>query len=75
MHDGARLDDRVAREVMSASPISIDEFATADEAIGIMRNALVRHLPVTREGRLVGFVTAADLIAHLLKNYPAPDVA
>jgi CBS domain-containing protein len=75
LHDGGRLDDRLARDVMSKEPISIDEFATADEAIGMMRNALIRHLPVTRDGKLVGIVTAADLIEHLLKSYPAPDVA
>ena len=75
MHDEKRLDAMVASDVMTANPISIDEFATADEAIGVMRNALIRHLPVTREGRLVGIVTAADLIRHLLKNYPEPEVA
>jgi len=75
LHDGGRLDGRLAREAMDAKPISIDEFATVDEAIGLMRNALVRHLPVTRNQRLVGLVTASDLIRHLLKNYPEPDVA
>lgn len=75
LHDEKRLDSMVAREVMTADPISIDEFATADEAIGLMRNALIRHLPVTREGRLVGMLTAADLIRHLLQTYPAPEVA
>jgi signal-transduction protein with cAMP-binding, CBS, and nucleotidyltransferase domain len=75
LHDEKRLDGMVAQDVMTADPISIDEFATADEAIGLMRNAMIRHLPVTREGRLVGMVTAADLIRHLLKNYPEPDVA
>ncbi len=75
LHEGGRLDQRVARDVMSTEPISIDEFATVDEVIGVMRNALLRHLPVTREGRLVGFVTAADLIRHLMKGYPAPEVA
>jgi len=40
-----------------------------------MRNAAIRHLPVTREGRIVGMVTAGDLIRHLLKNYPEPEVA
>ena len=75
LHDEKRLDGMTARDVMTPDPISIDEFATADEAIGLMRNALIRHLPVTREGRLVGMVTAADLIRHLLKNYPSPDVA
>lgn len=75
LHDEKRLDTMVASDVMTSDPISIDEFATAEEAIGVMRNALIRHLPVTREGRLVGIVTAADLIRHLLKNYSSPDVA
>ena len=75
LHDGGRLDGRVARDTMDAEPISIDEFATVDEAIGLMRNAPVRHLPVTRNQRLVGLVTASDLIRHLLKNYPEPEVA
>ena len=75
LHDEKRLDGMVARDIMTADPISIDEFTTADEAIGLMRNALMRHLPVTRQGRLVGMVTAADLIRHLLKTYPEPEVA
>jgi CBS domain-containing protein len=75
LRDGARLDGRLARDAMDAKPISIDEFATVDEAIGLMRNARVRHLPVTRNRRLVGLVTASDLIRHLLKDYPEPDVA
>jgi CBS domain-containing protein len=74
-HDGGKLEGKLVREVMSVVPIAIDEFATADEAIGVMRNALIRHLPVTREGKLVGILTASDLIRHLLKSYPAPDVA
>src|SRR5690348_12805999 len=61
MHDEKRLDAMIVRDVMTTDPISIDEFATADEAIGLMRNAAIRHLPVTREGRLVGMVTAGDL--------------
>jgi CBS domain-containing protein len=75
LQDEKRVDTMLAGDVMTADPISIDEFATADEAIGLMRNASIRHLPVTREGRLVGMVTAGDLIRHLLKNYPEPDVA
>ena len=75
LHDRQTLDGKVARDVMSAEPISIDEFATADEAIGLMRNALLRALPVVREGKLVGMVTSQDLIRHLLKSYPDPEVA
>ena len=75
LHDGKRLDDVSAADLMTRDPISIDEFAPAEEAIGVMRNALIRHLPVTREGRLVGMVTAADLIRHLVQDATGPEVA
>jgi CBS domain-containing protein len=75
LHESEGLERKTARDAMSAEPPSIDEFATAEEAIEVLRNALIRHLPVTREGRLVGLVTASDLIRHLLKHFPAPEVA
>jgi len=75
LQNGAGLEGKTARDAMSREPPAIDEFATAEEAIDVLRNALIRHLPVTREGRLVGLVTASDLIRHLLKQYPAPEVA
>ncbi len=75
LKDGGGLEDKTARDAMSVEPPAIDEFATAAEAIDVLQNALIRHLPVTREGRLVGLVTASDLIRHLLKQHPAPEVA
>ena len=75
LHDRQSLEGKAARDAMNAEPISIDEFATADEAIGVMRNALIHYLPVVREGKLVGMVTSQDMIRHLLKNYPDPEVA
>ena len=75
LQDGQDFEGKTARDAMSAEPPAIDEFATAEEAIEVLRNALIRHLPVTREGRLVGLVTASDLIRHLLKHHPAPEVA
>jgi CBS domain-containing protein len=75
LQEGRGLEDKTARDAMSVEPPAIDEFATAQEAIEVLRNALIRHLPVTREGRLVGLVTASDLIRHFMKQYPAPEVA
>jgi CBS domain-containing protein len=75
LHGSQEIEGKTARDAMSQEPPSVDEFATAEEAIEVLRNALVRHLPVTREGRLVGIVTASDVIRHLLKHYPAPEVA
>lgn len=75
LQESDTLESKTARDAMSAEPPAIDEFATAEEALEVLRNALIRHLPVTREGKLVGLVTASDLIRHLLKHYPAPEVA
>ena len=75
LQEGQGFEGKTARDAMSAEPPAIDEFSTAEEAIEVLRNALIRHLPVTREGRLVGLVTASDLIRHLLKQHPAPEVA
>jgi CBS domain-containing protein len=75
LHENETLESKTARDAMSPEPPSIDEFATAEEAIDVLRSALIRHLPVTREGKLVGLVTASDLIRHLLKHHPAPEVA
>ncbi len=75
LREGGALERTTARDAMTAEPPAIDEFATAEEAIEVLRDALIRHLPVTREGRLVGLVTASDLIRHFLEHYPAPEVA
>jgi CBS domain-containing protein len=75
LRDGPELGVKAARDAMHQEPMSIDEFATAEEAVEVLRNGLIRHLPVTREGRLVGLVTASDLIRHLLQKHPAPEIA
>ena len=75
LQHGHSLEGKTARDAMGVEPPSIDEFATAEEAVDVLRNALIRHLPVTREGRLVGLVTASDVIRHLLKQFPSPEVA
>jgi CBS domain-containing protein len=73
--EGPELEFKTARDAMHLEPMSIDEFATAEEAIEVLRDGGIRHLPVTREGRLVGLVTASDVIRHLLKKHPAPEIA
>jgi CBS domain-containing protein len=75
LHDGPQLELKRARDAMHLEPMSIDEFATAEEAVEVLRNGLIRHLPVTREGRLVGLVTASDLIRHLLQKHLPPEIA
>lgn len=49
-------------EVMTASPATVNESATADEAMEIMHQHGCRHLPVMRNGRVVQLVSMRDLM-------------
>ncbi|WP_297465650.1 CBS domain-containing protein [Thermococcus sp.] len=52
-------------EVMTMNPITIEDDYDVQDAIDRMMERGVRRLLVTRLGRPIGFVTAADLLAAL----------
>lgn len=52
------------RFVMSTTLATIDESATAEQAGQIMDENKCRHLPVMREGKVVGVVSMRDLMHH-----------
>jgi len=51
-----------------------DEFAPADEAMTVLRECGIHHLPVVREGRLVGIIAPVDVLRfyvdHILPKPP-----
>jgi len=49
--------------VMTRRPIAVGDDASLDEAMAIMDAELLRHLPVVRDGRLVGVISERDLLA------------
>ncbi len=55
-------------DFMSKPVETIDEFATADEAIQRMRSRRIHHLPVVRGGKLVGMVTPGDVVRWFVSN-------
>jgi len=46
------------RDIMTENPITVDRETSIFEAMEIMRENIIRRLPVVDEGRLVGIVTA-----------------
>ena len=56
---------RVA-SVMSTDIVTIDEVASLEDAMEAMQNHNCRHLPVTRNGRVVGFLSMRDVMHHEL---------
>jgi signal-transduction protein with cAMP-binding, CBS, and nucleotidyltransferase domain len=50
------------RAVMSTNLATIDESATSEGALECMDRHKCRHLPVTREGQVCGFLSMRDLM-------------
>lgn len=56
-------------EIMTANPISADAETLAFEAMLIMAEQRIHHLPITTDGVLSGIVSTADIM-RLLRNDP-----
>jgi CBS domain-containing protein len=55
-------------DVMTSSVVVVDESARMEDAMETMRIHNCRHLPVTREGRVVGFLSMRDLMNFALEQ-------
>ena len=53
------------REIMTKNPVTIEDDYTISDAIDKMMDKGVRRLLVTRLGKPIGFVTAADLLTAM----------
>ncbi|PKN64957.1 MAG: signal transduction protein [Deltaproteobacteria bacterium HGW-Deltaproteobacteria-15] len=57
------------KSFMIPDPITTTENASIEEAIELMKNNSIRHLPVVSEGKMLkGFVTLADLRTGLIPS-------
>lgn len=65
------------RTIMTRSVITVDEFASADSVIRLLRLNQLHHLPVTRQGSVVGLITPQDVVRYFVTHeLPSPpDVA
>jgi len=54
--------------VMSHDPICVSPGTTLDEAMAIVTNQRVRHLPVVQNGKVLGMVSSGDLTHWLVED-------
>jgi CBS domain-containing protein len=54
--------------VMTKNPICITPATTLDEAMAIVSHQRIRHLPVARNGNVMGMVSAGDLTHWLVED-------
>ena len=66
------LGTHTVAEVMTANPVTIDLDAPVEEAATLMEQHMVRRLPVTSEGRVVGLISRPDLLRMLLDSSWSP---
>ena len=61
-HINSDLKNKVASDIMTSSPLWVDENTFAAEALFIMNNKSITHLPVTKNGELIGIIHIHDLL-------------
>lgn len=54
------MNDQI-RNIMTASPVTVSPESTLTDIATIFRKRRIHHLPVVKEGKLVGLVTTYDL--------------
>lgn len=67
----AMLDEKFhgkVKDIMSTRIVSVDEFATIGEVIRVLREHHIHHLPVVRQGSVVGIITPSDVIRYFLEQ-------
>jgi CBS domain-containing protein len=64
--DGADPDRTSVGDYMASDPIVIASGSDARDAARVMVEAGVRHLPIVRDGRLLGVMSMRDIVAELL---------
>lgn len=61
---GAAMLELKVRDVMTAPAITIHPETSVDEALGLMTRRRIRHLPIEKDGRVVGLVSIGDLVKY-----------
>lgn len=55
-------------DVMTKDPVCVSTSTTLEEAMSIVTNQRIRHLPVVEDGKVMGIVSSGDLTYRLVKE-------
>lgn len=63
---GKTSKETLVREIMSSTVITIHPEQTVDEAMEIMTNRHIRHLPVVAENVVYGVISIGDVVKNII---------
>jgi malate dehydrogenase (oxaloacetate-decarboxylating) len=61
----------IARAIYTNPLVTIEESATVEEAAKLMKEWKIKHLPVTRDGKIAGMLTYLDIAFNVPELLPA----
>ena len=61
----------IARAIYTNPLVTIEETATVEEAAKLMKEWNIKHLPVTREGKIAGMLNYLDIAFNVPELLPA----
>ncbi len=68
-------EDATVRDVMSPEPVVAAEDTPVDEVARIMLNQMVRRVAIVRGGKVVGIVSASDVVQLFVNLHEGPPPA
>lgn len=65
---GPAMLDRKLRDVMTSPPVTVEPETSVLAALGLMTRRRIRHLPVMRDGEMIGLVSIGDLVKSRIEH-------
>jgi CBS domain-containing protein len=65
---GPSVLEKPVRDIMTQKVITATEEESVAEIMRLMTESKFRHVPITREGKLVGLVSIGDLVKHRISE-------
>ena len=63
------LEGMTAKDLMTVEVISVDQQATSSELMHLMTENRIRHVPITKDKKLVGIVSIGYVVKRMLEKY------
>jgi CBS domain-containing protein len=59
----------LVKEIMTSEMITATPETTAEECMALMTKYHIRHLPVVKDGRLIGLVSIGDVVKQVIASH------